>query len=54
MCRKGSSECTFGERCWYKHTTNENKIENSNDLIQRFFDMMENFAAKLEVLETRS
>ena len=57
MCRKESSECIFGDRCWYKHTTNENKsepIENSNDLIQRLFGMMENFAKKLEVLETRS
>ena len=58
MCRKfGNGECSFGDQCWYKHTAIEDKketTENYNDLIQRLFIMMENFAAKLEVLETRT
>ena len=55
VCRKfKSGGCTFDERCWYKHTTMENKnetVENSQEMIQRLFSMMENFAAKLELLE---
>ena len=58
LCRKfGNGECSFGEQCWYKHTAIEDKketIENSSEIIQRLFIMMENFAAKLEVLETRT
>ena len=30
MCRKGSSGCTFGERCWCKHVTNKNHFDISS------------------------
>ena len=49
-----SGECTFDERCWYKHTAMENKnqtVENTPEMVQRLFSKMENFASKLEVLE---
>ena len=58
LCTKfGKRECSFGERCWYKHTANGDQketTENYNELIQRLFNMMGNFAAKLEFLETRT
>ena len=60
MCRNSESgKCKFGDNCWYKHTNEmENKnttesLENSSELIQKLFDMMEKFASKLEALENK-
>ena len=47
-------KCIFDERCWYKHTAMKNKnqtVENTPEVFQRLFNIMENVAAKLELLE---
>ena len=54
VCRNKGGECKFNERCWYKHTEMEienQNVENSSEMLQRLFAMMEKFAAKLELLE---
>ena len=54
MCRNlERRKCKFGDNCWYKHTNEiENKntiesLENSSELIQKLFDMMEKFTQRI-------